>query len=56
MEKNGKLGQQLESNLMVVRGGGWNSRTDHYRSSYRGKVPPNAKGSDLGVRLIRFRK
>ena len=52
MEKNGKMGTELESEFLVIRGGGWNSRTDHFRSSYRGKIPPKTKGSDLGVRLI----
>ena len=56
MEKNGKFGTQLESNLVVIRGGGWNSRIDHVRSSYRGNTSPESKSPDLGVRLIRYKK
>lgn len=56
MYQSDNFGTELESDLYVIRGGGWNSRTDHFRSSYRGKTVPKMKSHDLGVRLIRYRK
>jgi formylglycine-generating enzyme required for sulfatase activity len=44
------------SKAKVIRGGGWNSKTAHFKSSYRGSFSPNGRSPDLGFRLIRIKK
>lgn len=45
------ISKESHENELVVKGGGWNSRFDHLRRSYRGRWPIDLRSPDIGLRL-----